>query len=174
MVVPSLLREKSNDFNGRMAKVSTTCAQREVLISRNLEGEAEGRIILARMVVVIGELRNAEIIRARLGALVDAGIKIDEVPAGFAARIHDHFDVALAVEAAGIADIGIVVDDMQDVGRLGPARALEMNAELGADRPAPDIERQRRRLDPERSALPGVTAHIDEEAVRAAEIVRHV
>src|SRR5262249_22028269 len=126
-----------------------------------------------RMIVVPGELRNAEIVRPRLLAFVDAGIEIDEVPAGLAGRLHDHLDVALAVEAAAVADIGVVVDDMHDVGGLGPARALQVNAKLGAGGSAPDIERQRGRLDPERAGLLALAAHIDPQAMRAAKVVGH-
>src|SRR5215467_4604750 len=143
------------------------------LPSRHLERKPERRIVLARVVVVPGELRDAEVVRARLLALVDAGIEIDEVPAGLAGRLHDHLDVALAVEAAGVADIGVVVDHMHDVGSLGPARALEVDAKLAAGGPAPDIERQRRGLDPERAGLLALAAHIDPQAMRAAEIIRH-
>src|SRR5262245_61832241 len=139
---------------------SKNIAVRTSLPRRHLEHEAERRIVLAGMVVVPGELRDAEIVRPRLLALVDAGIEIDEVPAGLAGRLHDHFDVALAVEAAGIADIGVVVDHVHDVGSLGPARALQVNAELGAGRPTPDIERQRRGLDPERAGLLALATHI--------------
>src|SRR4029450_7862905 len=110
------------------------------LSPRHLEREAERRVVLAGVVVVPGELWDAEIVRPRFLALVDAGIEIDEVPAGLAARLHDHLDVALAVEAAGIADIGVVVDHVHDVGGLGPARTLQVNAEVGAGRAAPDVE----------------------------------
>src|SRR5262245_65202344 len=103
------------------------------------------------MVVVPGELRDAEIVRPRLLALVDARIEIDEVPAGLAGRLHDHLDVALAVEAAGIADIGVVVDDMHDVGGLGPARALQLMAKLVPAGPPPTIDGQACRLIPKRS-----------------------
>src|SRR5207244_9083091 len=60
-----------------------------------------------------------------------------------------------------------------DIGRLGPARALQVNAELGAGRSAPDIERQRGRLDPERAGLLALATHVDPKAVRAPEIIRH-
>src|SRR5262245_62604196 len=132
---------------------SKNIAVRTSLPRRHLEHEAECRIVLARMIVVPGELRDAEIVRPRLLALVDAGIEIDEVPAGLAGRLHDHLDVALAVEAAGIADIGVVVDDMHDVGGLGPARALQVNAELGAGGSAANIEREGFRLWPESGGL---------------------
>src|SRR5262245_11634223 len=116
---------------------------------RHLEGEAERGIVLARMVVVPGELRDAEIVRPCLLALVNTRIEIDEVPAGLAGRLHDDLDVALAVEATGVADIGVVIDHVHDVGGLGPARALQVNAKFGARGPAPDVERQGGRLDPE-------------------------
>ena len=59
------------------------------------------------MVVRIGELREAVIVRPRLLALVDAGIEIDEVPARLAGRLHDDLDVALAVEGAGVAAVAL-------------------------------------------------------------------
>src|SRR5215470_3092325 len=140
---------------------------------RHLKRKPERRIVLARVVVVPGELRDAEVVRARLLALVDAGVEIDEVPAGLAGCLHDHLDVALAVEAASVADIGVVVDHMHDVGSLGPARALQVNAKLGAGWPAPDVERQRGGFDPERAGLLAFAADIDPQAMGAAEIVRH-
>src|SRR5215470_13909465 len=126
---------------------------RTSLPRRHLKDEAERGIVLARMVVVPSELRDAEIVRPCLLALVNAGIEIDEVPAGLAGRLHDHLDVALAVEAAGVADIGVIVDHVHDVGGLGPARALQVNTKLGAGWSAPDLERQSGRLDPERAGL---------------------
>src|SRR5262245_43758381 len=121
-----------------------TAALARALPRRHLEREAERRIVLAGVIVVPGELRDTEIVRPRFLALVDARIEIDEVPAGLAGRLHDHLDVALAVEAAGIADIGVVVDHVHDVGGLGPTRALQVNPKLGAGWPAPDVERQSR------------------------------
>src|SRR3954447_26531198 len=79
-----------------------------VLPRRHFKREAERRIVLARMVVVPGELRDAEIVRPRLLTFVDARIEIDEVPAGLAGRLQDHLDIALAVEATGVADIGVI------------------------------------------------------------------
>src|SRR5580692_4694086 len=109
----------------------------------HLEGEAEDRQVLAWVILVAGQLRQAVVDRARLLALVDRRIEIDEVPAGLAGRLHEDLDVALAVEAAGIAGMAVVVDHRVDVGGLGPARALEMDGELRADRTAGHIERQR-------------------------------
>src|SRR5690348_1702813 len=80
------------------------------IIGRHLEGEMEGGQVFAGVVGRIGELRDAEIVRPRFVALVDAGIEIDEMPAGLASRLHDQLDIALAVESAGIADVIVVVD----------------------------------------------------------------
>src|SRR5205807_7313265 len=95
-----------------------------------------GGQILARMVLRIGQLGNAEVVRPRLSTLVDAGVEIDEMPTRRAGRLDRDLDIALAVEGAGIADIAVVVDQMVDVGGLGPADALEMHREGGAHRPA--------------------------------------
>src|SRR5215469_4137556 len=110
-------------------------------VARHLERIVEGRHILAWVVLRIGELRDAEIVRPRFVALVDARIEIDEMPAGLASRLHDQLDVALAVEGAGIADVIVVVDHVNDVGGLAPTYALEMQAEGGAGRPVSNIDR---------------------------------
>src|SRR6202040_2292815 len=94
----------------------------------------------------------AVIDRPRLLALVDRRVKIDVVPAGLSGRLHDDLDVALAVEAARIAAVAVVIDDRVDVGGLAPTDTFEMDPERGLDRPAGDIERQRRRGDPPRSS----------------------
>src|ERR1700730_17494882 len=100
------------------------------------------------MIRRVGQLRDAEVVRPRLGALVDAGVEIDEMPTRRAGRLDRDLDIALAVEGAAIADIAVVVDQSVDVGGLGPADALQMDREGAAHRPAADIERQRRRRDP--------------------------
>ena len=110
---------------------------------RHLEGVVEPGQVFARMILRIRELWNAEIVRARLGALVDTRVEIDEVPARRAGRFQENLHIAPTVEGAGIADITVVVDDVIDVRCLGPADALEVNHERGPDRPAGDIERQR-------------------------------
>ena len=85
------------------------------------------RQILAVMICGVGQLRNAEIVWPVFLALVDGGIDIDEMPAGRARAIEKHLDVSLAVNAAGVADVVVVIDDGVDVGRLGPADALQMH-----------------------------------------------
>src|SRR5262245_25937384 len=137
---------------------------------RHLEGEAEARQVLARMVVREGELRQPVVVRARLLALVDRRIEIDEVPAWLAGRLHDDLDIALAIETAGIARGRVVVDQRVDVGGLAPAHALEMDAEGGAGRPARDVQRQRGRHDPERAGL-ALSAGVRPEPVRSTKIV---
>src|SRR5271163_2320539 len=106
------------------------------------------------MVPLGGELRQAVIDWSGLLAFVDRRIEIDEVPAGLAGGLHEDLDIALAVEAAGIAAVAVVVDHGVDIGGFAPAHALEMNLERSLDRPVRDIERQRRRRDPECSGLP--------------------
>src|SRR5205085_9564053 len=118
-----------------------------------LEGVAEGGEVLAGVIILVGELRNAEVVRPRFLTLVDARIEIDEMPARLAGGLHDQLDIALAVEGAGVADIAVVVDQMNDIGGLAPAHALEVNAERGADRAAGDIERKRGGLDPIRAGF---------------------
>src|SRR5437870_5674370 len=101
---------------------------------RHLEGEAEDRQVLARMILVASQLRQAVVDRTRLLALVDRRIEIDEVPAGLAGCLHEYLDVALAVEAARIAAVAVVVDHRVDVRGFAPADALEMNPEGRVDR----------------------------------------
>src|ERR1700693_4035152 len=86
----------------------------------HLEGEMERRQILAAMLLRISEWRHAEVVRSRLLALVDARIEIDEVPAGFSGRLHDDFDVTLAIEGADVAAGRIIVDQRVDIGSLAP------------------------------------------------------
>src|SRR5262249_62260867 len=100
------------------------------------------------MVVGESELRQAIIVRPRFLALVDRRVEIDEMPAGLAGRLHDDLDIALAVEAAGIARDRVVVDQRVDVGGLAPAAALDMDPEGGPGRTAGDIERQGGGRDP--------------------------
>ena len=47
-----------------------------------------------------------------------------------------------AVERAGIPDVAVVIDHVDDVGRFAPADALQMNSKRGADWAAADIERK--------------------------------
>ena len=96
------------------------------------------------------------------------------MPARIAGGLHDQLDIALAVEGAGIADIAVVVDQVDDIGGLAPAHALEVDAERGADRAARDIEREGRRLDPIRAGLLLAAAHVDAQPVLAAEVVGHL
>src|SRR5262245_43645655 len=140
---------------------------------RDLKGEAEARQVLARMIVRKGELRKPVVVRARLLALVDRRIEIDEMPAWFPGRLHDDLDVALAVEAAGIARDRVVVDHRVDVGGLAPAHTLEVDTEGGPDGAARHVERQRGRRDPE-GALHLRAAGLDPEVVDAAEVVRRL
>src|SRR6266566_3714482 len=100
-----------------------------LIARRHLKSEVEGGQILARMVVRERELRDAEIVRPCLGAFVDAGVEIDVVHAGRAGGPHDDLDIALAVEGADIAGVAVVVDDVVEVGGLGPADAFEMDRE---------------------------------------------
>src|SRR5271154_880973 len=104
------------------------------------------------MVPLGGELRQAVIDWSGLLALVDCRIEIDEVPAGLAGGLHEDLHIALAVEAAGIAGVAVVVDHGVDISGFAPAHALEMYPERSLDRPAGNIERQRRRRDPECSS----------------------
>src|SRR5216683_4923560 len=118
-----------------LSEKSATFRDHALTIRRNVAGhferEVERRQILAWMILRIGELRDAEVVGPRLGAFVDAWIEIDEMPAGLAGGLHDKLHIALAVEGARIADIVVVVDQMVDVGGLGPAHALEMKPERG-------------------------------------------
>src|SRR5271168_682284 len=88
------------------------------------------------MVLLGGELRQAVIDWSGLLAFVDCWIEIDEVPAGLAGGVHEDLDIALAVEAAGIAAVAVVVDHRVDVGGFAPAHTFEMNLERSLDRPA--------------------------------------
>jgi hypothetical protein len=52
--------------------------------ARHFEGVTERRKVFAGMIGGVGELRDAKIVRPCLGAFVDPGIKIDEMPARLA------------------------------------------------------------------------------------------
>src|SRR5262249_40540466 len=111
-----------------------SCAQIGPLLAdgagrRDLEGETEPWQILAGVVIRIGQLRDLEVQRPGFLGVVDGGVEIDEVPPRLTGRLEEDLDVALAIEGAGIADIVVVVVDRVDVGRLGPAHALQMNLE---------------------------------------------
>src|SRR5215203_2912620 len=125
------------------------------------------------MVRGIRQLRDTEIVRPDLGAFIDAGVEIDEMPSGFAGGLHDQLNVALAVERAGVPDITVVIDDMDNVGSLAPADTLQMNSERRADRAAADIKRQGRGLDPEVTGLLAARG-LNTERMRTAEVVRHI
>src|SRR5215204_2666368 len=86
------------------------------------------------MVRGIRQLRDTEIVRPDLGAFIDAGVEIDEMPSGFAGGLHDQLNVALAVERAGVPDIAVVIDYMDNVGSFAPADSLQMNSERRAGR----------------------------------------
>src|SRR4051812_1345037 len=118
-------------------------------IPGDLEGKAEARQILARMVLREGQLRQPVVVRTGLPALVDRRIEIDEVPARLAGGLHHDLDVALAVEGAGIARNRVVVDHGVDIGGLAPADPLEVDAEGRPGRAAPDVERKCGRGDPQ-------------------------
>src|SRR5262245_12167765 len=140
-------------------------------VLRHLKGEAETRQILARMVVRIGQLRQPVIIGARLATLVDRRPEIDVVPARFACRLHEGFDVALAVETTRIAGGRVVVGERVDVGGLAPAGPLEVDLERGAGRTTRYIERQRRRHDPECAFLARTAGCFGPKGVRTTKIV---
>src|SRR5580658_8929323 len=53
-------------------------------VRRDLEGKMEDRQVLARMVLVAGQFRQAEIDGPGFLALVDGRVEIDEMPAGVA------------------------------------------------------------------------------------------
>src|SRR5258708_4422814 len=79
----------------------------------------------------------------------------------------------MAVEAARIAAVAVVVDDRIDVGGLAPADSFEMDPERGFDRSAGDIERQRRRSDPEGAGLAG-GGRVGPQPVGSAKVVRRL
>src|SRR5438128_9358908 len=109
---PDLIRGRLSESPAtRLAWLSHRTRRADRAAARgHLEGEAESRQVFARMVFGKGELRDAEVVRPRLLALVNARIEIDEMPARIAGSLHDQLDIALAVEGAGIADIAVVVD----------------------------------------------------------------
>src|SRR3546814_5012807 len=88
--------------------------------------EAERGQSLARVIFGVRELWNAEVLDAGdVLALVDAGIEVDVVPARRTGRGKVDHHVALRVEPAGVPEIAVVVDQVVDIRRLGPADALE-------------------------------------------------
>src|SRR5215212_4296894 len=95
------------------------------------------------------------------------------MPSGFAGGPHDQFNVALAVERAGVPDIAVVIDYMDNIRSFAPTHALQMNPKRRADRAAADVKRQGRGLDPE---VPDLLAArgFNSERMRTAEIVRRI
>src|SRR6266571_9360591 len=89
---------------------------------RDLEREAERRDLVARMVVGVSQLRQSiKLLRFVRGALVDSRIQVDEVLTRFAGGREVDDYVALAVEAAGVAHVGIIIGRHVDVVVFGPA-----------------------------------------------------
>jgi hypothetical protein len=94
----------------------------------DLKGKAERRNLVTRMVVRVSQLRQAiQLLRFVCGALIDSGIQVDQMLAGFAGcrEVDDH--VPLAVKSTGIAHVGVVVGRRVDVVIFGPADTLEVN-----------------------------------------------
>src|SRR5579871_634810 len=122
---------------GRTSKTATLARLRLLhrAVRRHLERKVEGRHVLVRMVRGISELRDAEIVQIRIAfrALIDARIKVDEVPPRRTGCGQENLHVALAVEGTSIAIIGVVIDDVGYVGRLGPTPPLDVNGDLRAD-----------------------------------------
>src|SRR5580704_5589463 len=94
----------------------------------HLKSKAERRDLVARMIIGISQLRQPiKLLRFFRGALIDSGIKVDQVLARFASCCEMNDDVALAVKAAGIAHVSVVIGRDVDVVIFGPADALEAN-----------------------------------------------
>src|SRR5690242_11210023 len=117
-----------------------------------------------------GELRDQKVPRPLLVTAVDSGVKIDEMPTRIAGRLQWDFDIALAVESAGVPDIAVVIDDSVNISCLGPAYTLQMHGEGSAGRAALDIEPKRGGLDPKASRLL-LAAVLDGKRVPAAEVI---
>src|SRR5258706_9211125 len=100
-----------------------------LITRRHLEGEVEGRKILARMIVSVSQLRDAEIVRPGLNAFVDSGVEIDEVHARRAGRFHENLDIALAVEGTDVARVVVVVDHVIDIGGILTSSAPDGDSE---------------------------------------------
>ena len=99
------------------------------------------------------------------------GIQVDDVHARRAGRVEVDHDVALAVEAARVAHVGVVVGRDVDVVVLGPADALQMNRHRRADRPRRRRDADDAGFDDEEGARERLVAVTQREAVQAAEIV---
>src|SRR5579862_8816599 len=131
----------------------------------------EGGQVLARMIVRVGQLRGRIVVGSAFGAFVNARIEIDEMPAGIAGGLEKYLHVALAVEAAGVADVTVVVHYMIDIGGLGPSDAFEVNGKRRSDASPRHIERERLGDDQERADLVARVRREDKR-VRPAEIGR--
>jgi len=95
------------------------------------------------MVGRVSELRDEKIPRPLFFTAVNRRVKVDEMPARIARSLQGDLDIALAVEAADVADVAVIVNDGIDIRGLGPADTLQMHVEGRAGRAALDIERER-------------------------------
>src|SRR5579862_4076284 len=97
------------------------------LVRGDLEGKPQCGNLVARMVVLVGELRKAIELLVGLGPLVNGGVEVDEVDAGQPCRgeVDDH--VALAIEAARVSHVGVVVGRDVDVVEIRPSDALQVD-----------------------------------------------
>src|SRR5690242_6519399 len=92
------------------------------------------------------------------------------MPARRASCLHVDGYVALTIKGTDITCVFAVVDDMQDVGRLGPTDTLQVNRELGADWPFRHVKRHCCRFDQMGTELLLCTI-FNEKTMRAAEVV---
>src|SRR5262245_19896348 len=123
-----------------------------VRLGRHLEREAERRDLVAWMIVGVSQLRLT-IQQLWLGwrPLVDAGVEIDDVHARRTARREVDDDIALAVEAAGVAHVRVVIRGDVDVVVFRPSDALQMDRHWCANGARGRRDADDARLDRERS-----------------------
>src|SRR5260370_210188 len=126
------------------------------------------------MVVSVTQLRRSiQLLRFVWWSLVDSRIEIDQVLAGLARcrEVDDH--IALAVESACIAHIGVVVGSDVDVVVFGPANALEVNRHGRARRARLRRHAHDAGFDREKRAPLYAIAALQRYSVQATQILRN-
>src|SRR3990172_6678354 len=81
------------------------------------------------MVAERGQLRDLVAPRWFAVSLEHIGVDVYEVSPRAPRRHQGHGDIAVAVEAAGIADVGVIIGDGETVVQLGPTDALQLYRE---------------------------------------------
>ena len=100
------------------------------------------------MVILGSQLRDTEIVDlVHVLTLIDTGVQVNKVPAGFACRRKVNGNISLTIEAAGIAKVGVVIDKGIDISRLRPPHPFEVDSDGSASWAGSRLNSKGRRRD---------------------------